>query len=107
MTTRSNNRSIYDNSYIIEQLKQDRMVGNYWMYPGYGENQNKCNKDSTCNVRKSDLVDTESSLFNLGQQLSNYSSERVPSQPINFEPKQPAYCNPYLFPPNKKKINDF
>lgn len=105
MTTRSNNRSIYDNSYIIEQLKQDKMIGNYWMYPGYGENVNKCNKDSTCNVRKSDLIDTENNLMNLGQQLSNYGSERFPGKP-NFQPEQKPYCNPYIYPPNKEKINN-
>ena len=106
MTTRANNRSIYDNSYIIEQLKQDKMVGSYWMYPGYGENENKCNKNSTCKIRKSDLVDTESNLFNLGQQLSNYASDRFPDQPINFQPEQQPYCNPLIYPPNKKKINN-
>ena len=49
-------------------------------------------------------MDTESDLFNLGRQLSNYSGDRLPDQPIKFETKQQPYCNPYIYPPNRKKI---
>ena len=102
--SRSNNRPLYDNSYIIDQLKQQQLNSDYWLYHGYGENESKCNKDATCKISKSDLVDTESDLFNLGRQLANYSGDRLPDQPIKFETKQQPYCNPYIYPPNRKNI---
>ena len=102
--SRSNNRTLYDNGYIIEQLKQQKLNRDYWFYNGYGENENKCNRDFTCKISKSDLVDTESDLFNLGRQIYKYSGDRLPTEPIKFETDQPPYCNPYIYPPNRKKI---
>lgn len=102
--SRSNNRPLYDNSYIIDQIRQQQSRGNYWLYQGYGENENKCNRDATCKTNKSDLIDMESDLFNLGRQLSNYSGDRLPDQPIKFETIQQPYCNPLIYPPNRKKI---
>lgn len=102
---RANNQLIYDNEYLIQKLKQEQRQRDYWTYSGYGENQNKCNKDQTCTTVKSDFVDVETDLFNLGRGLSKTDSTQYNGgNPPTLKPTQKQYCNPLIYPPIENNI---
>lgn len=103
---RANNQLIYDNAYLIQKLKQEKNQYDHVMYFGYNENENKCDKNSTCKVYPFDLVDTESDLLNLNRRATLYNETQFkpsPLPPTMIEKQQP-YCNPYLYPPVKNNI---
>lgn len=102
---RANNQLIYDNDFMIQQLKEQKRQRDYWMFKGYGENENKCQKNQTCKISKSDLVDIESDLFNLNRELTKTDkSEYKGGNPPTLKPQQAPYCNPLIYPPVENNI---